>query len=129
DTHHIDREWVFHDVPLTPGILDGTVQVGFELMTDGGLELGGWNIDALCIVADPSSICGDGVLSGAEQCDDGAANGDEPDRCRRSCRLPACGDRVVDGDEECDDGNADDSDGCTSACLLPRGDGGCGCAA
>src|SRR5690606_39237662 len=92
-------------------------------------ELGGWNIDALCIVADPSSICGDGVLSGAEQCDDGAANGDEPDRCRRSCRLPACGDRVVDGDEECDDGNADDSDGCTSACLLPRGDGGCGCAA
>ncbi len=30
--------------------------------------------------------------------------------------LPVCGDGVLDPDEECDDGNADESDGCTSAC-------------
>lgn len=30
--------------------------------------------------------------------------------------APFCGDGVLDGDEECDDGNANDDDGCSSAC-------------
>jgi cysteine-rich repeat protein len=35
-----------------------------------------------------------------------------------------CGDGIREGSEQCDDGNADDGDGCTNACTLPRcGDG------
>jgi hypothetical protein len=44
--------------------------------------------------------CGDGIISGDEECDDGAANSDNaPDRCRTSCVAPSCGDGVVDLDE------------------------------
>src|SRR5690606_29003612 len=40
-THHIDREWRFHDVPLS-GWAHGTeLTVGWELTADEGLHLGG----------------------------------------------------------------------------------------
>ena len=71
------------------------------------------------------AACGNGIIEGGEECDDGAANSDAaPDACRSTCREPACGDGVVDSDEECDDGNLVDGDGCASDCTLP-GDGGC----
>lgn len=127
--HHLDGQWVFHDVPLSEHISDGTVRVTFSLESDPGLEFGGWAIDDLCVVARPDSICGDGQLSGAEQCDSGEANSSEvADSCRGNCRLPVCGDGVTDSDEDCDDGNADDMDGCTAACVLTAlpADG-CGC--
>jgi hypothetical protein len=50
DTHHIDREWRFQDLDLSGSARDGTVQVCFEVHSDAGLELGGWNIDDLCVV-------------------------------------------------------------------------------
>lgn len=49
--HHQDKQWRFHDLDLSNTVVDDQVQVRFELSTDGGLELGGWTIDDLCIVA------------------------------------------------------------------------------
>jgi MYXO-CTERM domain-containing protein len=86
NVQHQDREWRFHDIDITPGVIDGVVQLGFELRTDQGLELAGWNIDEVCVVGvDPTatSLCGNGT---------------------------------VDGDEECDDGNLADDDGCSALC-------------
>ena len=91
-------------------------------------------------------ICGDGVLAGSEQCDDGntdntdacldscqsAGCGDsfvqggaeacddgntvDDDNCRNSCALPACGDNILQADEQCDDGNPNSGDGCSDSC-------------
>ncbi|MBL4635069.1 MAG: DUF4215 domain-containing protein [Kofleriaceae bacterium] len=103
----------------------------FELKTDQGLELGGWNIDDFCIVANQNSVCGDSRLYGPEECDEGGANSDtEPNACRTSCLAPSCGDGVVDSGETCDDGNTEDGDRCSNSCLLPGGSentGDCGC--
>jgi hypothetical protein len=49
--HHRDREWRFHDVDLTPHIVDGGVQIKYEIASDQGLELGGWTLDDFCVVA------------------------------------------------------------------------------
>src|SRR4051812_32052904 len=62
-------------------------------------------------------VCGDGVVRGAEQCDDG--NTAAGDGCDASCQpeagwtcdhspstcAPTCGDGKVIGGEACDDGN------------------------
>lgn len=132
-THHQDSEWRFHDVPLSQHIAHGEVQIKFEIDSDGGLEMGGWTIDDFCIVAANGSICGDGNVSGAEQCDDGAGNSNsDADSCRTNCRVPTCGDGVVDSGETCDDGNSVNDDECNNLCdgAGPSADGdggGCGC--
>jgi len=127
-THHQDREWRFHDVSLSPYIHDGTVQVKFELASDGGLEFGGWTVDDFCIVALRRSVCGDGELTGIEQCDDGDGNDDQAvDGCRSDCRAAFCGDGVVDSGEACDDGDGLDTGPCTANCQggPDADDGGC----
>src|SRR5262249_28878040 len=54
--HHTDREWRFHDVDLSTQAADGSVMLAFQISSDGGLQLGGWNIDQLCVVAfDPAA--------------------------------------------------------------------------
>ncbi|HTM21026.1 MAG TPA: hypothetical protein VL172_10975, partial [Kofleriaceae bacterium] len=126
--HHTDREWRYHDVPLSPFIADGKVQVKFELRSDGGLEMGGWNVDDVCIVALASSICGDGVVSPAEECDDGDGNSTTAvNGCRPGCKAAYCGDGVVDDGEVCDDGDGTDSGTCRHDCAAGIGgnDGGC----
>ncbi len=124
--HHIDKEWRFHDVPLSGFFSGHEVTVGWEVTSDEGLELGGWNLDDVCIVANPNSICGDGVKTPTEQCDTGADNADRPNVCRTDCRLPKCGDTIVDTGEECDAGAAGDAL-CTDKCttIEPVGDGCC----
>ncbi|MFK5284051.1 DUF4215 domain-containing protein, partial [Lacticaseibacillus paracasei] len=62
--------------------------------------------------------CGDGKITGTEQCDDGQATPTNGDGCSSTCQLEAgwtcpfagaacqaakCGDGIVAGDEECDD--------------------------
>jgi len=117
--HHRDKEWRFHDVALSPFITGDSVQVKFEISSDAGLEFGGWTIDDFCIVADANSVCGDGKLSGAEQCDDGVGNSNAiAGACRENCRLAGCGDGILDASEQCDDGNAADGDGCSASCLV-----------
>ena len=116
--HHIDKEWRFQDVGLSGYTRGKQLHVGFELATDGGLELGGWSIDDVCVVANVHSICGDGVKTATEACDLGAANSDAPSAsCRTYCMAAACGDGVLDRDEACDHGEAGDAT-CTPSCEL-----------
>ena len=69
------------------------------------------------------ALCGNGIMEGVEECDDGPGNSDtEKDACRTSCMLSSCGDGVQDSGEECDDGprNSDDVPGaCRNVCVLP----------
>jgi cysteine-rich repeat protein len=85
NVHHVDREWRFHDLPLAAALASGSVQLQFALDSDGGLELGGWTIDALCVVQVVESWCGDAMVSGAEECDDG--NTEDGDGCDATCIL------------------------------------------
>ena len=120
DVHHQDHEWRFHDVDLTSAVDEyGRIQVKFEMASDGGLQMGGWTLDDLCIVAWIPPRCGDGRVSTGEECDDGTQNSNvEPDACRARCLRAYCGDGVVDTGEECDDANTDDHDGCSQTCTV-----------
>lgn len=153
ETHHQDAEWRFHDVDLSAQAADGQVQVAFRITSDGGLEMGGWTLDDLCIVGVRTVVpmCGNGVVESGEACDDG---NDVPyDGCESDCSespKPACGDGRLDADEMCDDGNLVDGDGCERNCtftpdpnplcegggeppcelgVLPLDEQGCGCTA
>jgi fibro-slime domain-containing protein len=70
-------------------------------------------------------ICGDGVASAGEQCDNGAQNLGGYNQCKPDCtRGPYCGDGNLDaGYEACDNGaNADEygsAGGCAPNCQLP----------
>ncbi len=130
--HHEDRAWVFNDVALSSRIFKKQVRVRWEIDADSddSFELGGWTLDDVCIVANVNSVCGDGVRSPAEQCDNGAANADVPDTCRTTCRVAYCGDGIADVNEVCDDGNDDEADDCDTDCQVilppdPIDPGGC----
>ncbi|HEX3766391.1 MAG TPA: hypothetical protein VHW23_47185 [Kofleriaceae bacterium] len=125
-TQHIDREWRFHDVPVSGHQAGHTLDIAWDLTSDPGLQFGGWALDDVCVVANVNSVCGDGVVSPQEQCDDGAGNADMPDACRTYCQLPACGDKIIDKGEQCDNGPAGDAE-CTASCKLvkPPSIGGC----
>ena len=61
-------------------------------------------------------VCGDGIVSLGEECDDGRNDGGYGE-CEPGCKLgPRCGDGAVQPGEDCDDGNRSDGDGCGSAC-------------
>ena len=68
-------------------------------------------------------LCGDGVIQGDEECDDG--NQEPEDSCLPTCVLNQCGDGVRDrANEECDDGNDNNNDACRDDCTAARcGDG------
>jgi cysteine-rich repeat protein len=78
-------------------------------------------------------MCGDGILSYSESCEDGNTipeDGCSPSceleegwelqegwqRCNVTVQLTKCGDGVVMGHEVCDDGNVIPFDGCSSVC-------------
>ena len=154
--HHLDREWRFHDVPLSDYIAEGEVTLSFGLDSDQGLHFGGWSIDALCVVGVVDEICGDGQVTGEEECDDG--NTDDGDGCDATCVVEeidppgTTGGEDETGDGEPGDGESgalDDTGGVVTATGGPgdgpgTGDGsgddgagqdggvsdeGCGCAA
>jgi cysteine-rich repeat protein len=82
--NHVDREWRFQDIDLTPYITDGTAQVRWTLTSDSSNQYGGWNLDDVCMVAlIKYPLCGDGVLDDGEQCDDG--NTTSGDGCSKAC--------------------------------------------
>lgn len=80
DEHHEDTEWISHSVVLD-GIVDGKLRLGFEVDTDGGLTMGGWTIDDVCVYAvqddsgavDPGT---DGTDGGTADGGDGADDAD-----------------------------------------------------
>ena len=75
--------------------------------------------------------CGDGIVTGTEECDNGADNSDSTyGGCTTECKFgPFCGDGEVNGDEECDDSRNTTGgynvSGCGPGCKLPPrcGDG------
>jgi fibro-slime domain-containing protein len=85
----------------------------------------------------PTGFCGDGILEGNEQCDDG--NTTPGDGCSGICRIEPgytcptvdapclytvptiCGDHIIEGNEQCDDGNTADGDGCSAMCQVEQG--------
>jgi fibro-slime domain-containing protein len=86
--------------------------------------------------ADGKRVCGDGVRTSDEACDDGNTTGG--DGCSADCltvapgyscapeggkchRIARCGDGVVSPPEGCDDGNTVDGDGCSKACSVEPG--------
>ena len=79
-------------------------------------------------------VCGNGVLEGAETCDDG--NTTAGDGCTATCTVQAgyacsgapsvcalivCGDGLVRGTEGCDDSNTTAGDGCSATCTQETG--------
>ncbi len=68
-------------------------------------------------------ICGDGLVEGAELCDDG--NSIETDGCPGTCAWASCGDGFVrTGVEQCDDSNTASGDACSALCLTCAGGNG-----
>ena len=67
---------------------------------------------------DCTPICGDGIVSAGEECDDGKNDGGYGE-CAAGCKLGEfCGDGVTNGKEDCDDGNTFDGDACPSSCRI-----------
>lgn len=63
-------------------------------------------------------ICGDGIKTRTETCDDGVLSGDY-NKCAAGCVWgPRCGDGVIQREfgEQCDDRNFQSGDGCTPGC-------------
>lgn len=59
------------------------------------------------------ALCGDGFVTGSEECDGGSS-------CTATCeRVPTCGDGYLDYPEACEDSNTADGDGCSSTCQIP----------
>lgn len=60
--------------------------------------------DGSSSTTEPAAVCGDAVVGGDEQCDDGKATV----LCDDNCTLAQCGDGYVNeaAGEQCDDGNA-----------------------
>ncbi len=124
-------------VSLNGGTIDFTPTAGFSgtatfdyTVSDGN---GGTDTGTVSITV-VVNACGDGVVLGAEQCDD--HDTDPGDGCNGSCQIeigwtcggqpstctPICGDGLVRGAEVCDDNNLADGDGCDSNCT-PTGCG------
>lgn len=69
------------------------------------------------------AVCGDRIVEGQEQCDDGNVVGS--DGCDARCQVEepgqpvaTCGDQKREGSEACDDGNTEDGDGCSARCTI-----------
>lgn len=121
---------------VAPAGTGGVGGVGGGLGGVGGGAGGGTSTGGLGGSSAMVAVCGDGILQGDEQCDDG--NTLSFDGCNALCQVevdfrcdsPArpcsylgrCGDGVVTSDEVCDDGNVVTGDGCSADCQrIDRG--------
>ena len=117
--NHEDSQWVQHYVDVTDLVgADGVVDVDFVLLTDGGLNFGGWTIDDFCVTGYDVPVCGNSQVEAGEVCDDGnQVNGDG---CETDCTetpTTMCGNGILETGEVCDDGNQVDGDGCETDCT------------
>jgi MYXO-CTERM domain-containing protein len=59
--HHVDGHWAFRSYDVTdlvqPG---GTLEAEWEIVSDGGLQLGGWNLDDVAVVVLRGDVGPDG---------------------------------------------------------------------
>jgi fibro-slime domain-containing protein len=103
------------------GLIDGTVYpihiFHAERNPRGSsfrLTLSGFRAErSLCI---PN--CGDGIVAGSEECDDGDNDGGH-NECQPGCVLSTyCGDGVVNGDEACDDADPNAPGDCSGCRII-----------
>lgn len=95
---------------------DGQMFVNVDLDMDGD-GVG----DTVAILRFTATFCGDGVVGGAEACDDGG----ESAACNADCTPAVCGDGIFNSSagEQCDDAGSASAD-CDLDCTLPLcGDG------
>jgi fibro-slime domain-containing protein len=119
------------DVPVNPlGVNEIVVFQAERHVTQSNytLTLRGFNAP----VTSCESVCGDGIITPDETCDDGPENGSGYGVCSTTCTPgPRCGDGVVEaGIEQCDNGSNRDGylvseAACAPGCLTPSrcGDG------
>ena len=114
------RGWTefFRDCePVIDAMFDNAAE--FSRLTDRCLQVDPVGM-TLALAEAVCFVCGDGIVGGREECDDGAdSNSDEPGAaCRTNCMSAHCGDGVVDPGEECDDGRSNcDECPCRSDCT------------
>lgn len=73
DEHTADREWILHTLPAT---VAGPFTLSWEIESDGGLEMGGWNVDDVCVYAAPLNAPSDSGLVDDTGTDSGAIDND-----------------------------------------------------
>ncbi len=101
-----------HDITSFAG---QTVELEFHVDSNATTNLAGLAVDDVLVTACKVNTCPDGVMFGAEVCDDG--NAVEGDGCDTNCTVSACGNGIAGGVEACDDGNAVEGDGCDTNCT------------
>ena len=143
----VEKGWTCQGGPSECSITcgDGIVVVGLEECDDGGAEPGD-GCDSACKIeaewscaGEPSACdaCGNGVVGGSEECDDGPDLHGDGDGCDVLCEVEAgwdcegtpsacattCGDGIIVGAEECDDGPDlhVEGDGCSVFCVVEEG--------
>ncbi len=83
----------------TSAVEMGTSETGDESTSESGEE------PSTTSPAEP--VCGDGMIGGAEECDDGFTNNKLTNSCLPNCIYSRCGDGFIEtGVEECDFGDA-----------------------
>ncbi|HVV86554.1 MAG TPA: DUF4215 domain-containing protein [Kofleriaceae bacterium] len=86
-----------------------------KVFDDNPAETGTLNGWTLLMCVDPTAYCGDGMVNGGDECDDG--NTVNNDACSNTCQVvDGCGDGNIDMGEACDDNNVVSGDGCSSTC-------------
>jgi cysteine-rich repeat protein len=106
---------------LSTDALDATSNDSAENWCASWLNFGGNSAGTPGAANGICPVCGDGLVEGGEECDNGALNDNSlADACRLDCLVAACGDGVLDTGEQCD------GMGCTAACVLPASNQPCG---
>lgn len=66
--HHVDQEWVLVDLDITEAAAGkADVAVRFELESDGGMQMGGWNIDDFGLYTVPAPPVEEPPLSDTDE--------------------------------------------------------------
>ena len=100
--------------------------VAYDLFGSSGTDTTMFTLEVSCTPV----VCGDDVISGDEECDDGDM--EDGDGCASDCTVESgficmgepsvcmvsCGNSVVDDSEGCDDGNTEPGDGCAADCSV-----------
>lgn len=112
------------------GDVTGTVTTGpvttDPATTDISTSSGGMSTQGSSSSSGDVAVCGDGMVGGDEECDEGVLNGDGMSACTKDCQYNVCGDAYVLGPgEECDAGPGNGQGGeCTEMCTITYcGDG------
>ncbi|MFH1286216.1 MAG: DUF4215 domain-containing protein [Candidatus Magasanikbacteria bacterium] len=108
-------------------LLGTTAAVLFFSLSLGSVFAATEDVTIDATVPSTAPVCGNNVVEGAEECDDGNTSGG--DGCSAICEtesgsppppppVPVCGNGIPELGEECDDGNTSGGDGCSAICAI-----------